>query len=81
MPVLNTVHERGPKARWFYWFYPTLCPLILGALDGLQINPISPTSSTSTPQFAALKDRYPSTIFNAADHWNKPVPKGMFQQR
>jgi len=24
------------------------------------------------PQFAALKDRYPSTVFNAAHHWNKP---------
>lgn len=23
------------------------------------------------PRFAALKDRYPSTIFNAADHWHK----------
>ncbi len=29
------------------------------------------------PRFAALKDRYPSTIFNAADHWNKPkFPSG-----
>ncbi len=30
MPMLNTVHERGPKARWFYWFYPLhFMPLIL----------------------------------------------------
>lgn len=29
------------------------------------------------PQFAALKDQYPSTIFNAADHWDKPkFPQG-----
>lgn len=29
------------------------------------------------PQFAELKSRYPSTIFNAADHWSKPkFPQG-----
>jgi len=34
------------------------------------------------PQFAALKDRYPSTIFNAADHWNKPkFPRGYVPER
>lgn len=30
MPFLNLVHERGSKARWFYWFYPVhFVPLIL----------------------------------------------------
>lgn len=30
LPVLNTVRDRGPKARWFYWFYPLhFVPLIL----------------------------------------------------
>lgn len=24
------------------------------------------------PQFAVLKNRYPSTVYNAADHWDKP---------
>lgn len=34
------------------------------------------------PQFAALKDRYPSTIFNAADHWDKPkFPTGYVPKR
>lgn len=29
------------------------------------------------PQFAALKDRYPSTVFNAADSWSQPkFPQG-----
>lgn len=29
------------------------------------------------PKFAALKSRYPSTIFNAAHHWDKPkFPQG-----
>jgi|GEM_PF-1180755 len=29
------------------------------------------------PQFAALKSRYPSTIFNAANNWSKPkFPQG-----
>lgn len=29
------------------------------------------------PQFAALKDRYPSTVFNAADGWSQPkFPQG-----
>lgn len=29
------------------------------------------------PQFAALKNQYPSTIFNAADHWDRPkFPQG-----
>lgn len=29
------------------------------------------------PRFAALKDCYPSTIFNAADHWHEPkFPQG-----
>ncbi len=29
------------------------------------------------PRFAALKDRYPSTVFNAAHHWDKPkFPQG-----
>lgn len=33
------------------------------------------------PRFAALKDRYPSTIFNAADHWHKPkFPPGYLPQ-
>lgn len=30
LPVLNTVRDRGPKARWFYWFYPLhFVPLIV----------------------------------------------------
>jgi len=30
LPALNTVRDRGPKARWFYWFYPLhFVPLIL----------------------------------------------------
>lgn len=30
MAFLNTIHERGLKARWFYWFYPVhFVPLIL----------------------------------------------------
>jgi len=30
MPFLNTICERGSKARWFYWFYPVhFVPLIL----------------------------------------------------
>lgn len=30
MPILNTIHQRGPRARWFYWFYPLhFVPLIL----------------------------------------------------
>lgn len=30
IPLLNLVRERGPKARWFYWFYPLhFVPLIL----------------------------------------------------
>ncbi|CAA9339124.1 hypothetical protein AVDCRST_MAG94-2235 [uncultured Leptolyngbya sp.] len=30
LPLLNTVRDRGPKARWFYWFYPLhFVPLIL----------------------------------------------------
>lgn len=34
------------------------------------------------PQFAALKDRYPSTVFNAAHHWDKPrFPQGYVPQR
>ncbi len=35
IPFLNTIHERGPKARCFYWFYPLhFIPLIcLGALS------------------------------------------------
>lgn len=34
------------------------------------------------PQFAALKDQYPSTVFNAAHHWNKPrFPNGYVPQR
>jgi len=34
------------------------------------------------PQFAALKDQYPSTIFNAADHWDKPkFPQGYVPKR
>jgi hypothetical protein len=33
--------------------------------------------STLPPQFAALKDRYPYAIVNAADHWNQtPFPVG-----
>jgi len=30
IPLLNLVQKRGPKARWFYWFYPLhFIPLIL----------------------------------------------------
>lgn len=30
IPILNTIRERGSKARWFYWFYPLhFVPLIL----------------------------------------------------
>ncbi len=30
MPFLNRVRDRGPQARWFYWFYPLhFVPLIL----------------------------------------------------
>lgn len=30
LPVLNMIQQRGPKARWFYWFYPLhFIPLIL----------------------------------------------------
>lgn len=30
IPLLNTIDERGLKARWFYWFYPVhFVPLIL----------------------------------------------------
>lgn len=33
------------------------------------------------PKFAALKSRYPSTIFNAADHWSYPkFPQGYVPQ-
>lgn len=29
------------------------------------------------PQFAVLKDRYPVSVFNAANHWDKPkFPQG-----
>ncbi len=34
------------------------------------------------PQYAGLKDRYPSTVFNAAHHWNKPkFPRGYVPER
>lgn len=34
-------------------------------------------SKNLPPQFAALKDQYPCTVFNAADHWDKPkFPQG-----
>lgn len=34
------------------------------------------------PQLAAFKERYPSTVFNAADHWNKPkFPQGYVPKR
>jgi len=30
IPLLNRVRERGPRARWFYWFYPLhFVPLII----------------------------------------------------
>jgi len=30
LPVLSAIRDRGPKARWFYWFYPLhFIPLIL----------------------------------------------------
>lgn len=35
IPFLSTISERGPRARWFYWFYPVhFVPLIL--LKGFQ---------------------------------------------
>lgn len=39
MPLLNRVRERGPRARWFYWFYPLhFVPLIIFGVYRCLIN-------------------------------------------
>lgn len=39
IPLLNFVQNRGPKARWFYWFYPLhFVPLIVFGVYRCLIN-------------------------------------------
>lgn len=48
----------------------------------LKQNQIDLINDRLPPQFAVLMSRYPSTIFNAAHHWDKPkFPQGYVPQR
>lgn len=43
-------------------------------LEPIQIEEIN---NTLPPQFALLKDKYPLSIYNVANHWNfRPFPEG-----